>query len=69
MAAAGAAPAAAGAAASVAAAAAAGGYTTVICMANTKPVADSVEVLKDIKEEKIEIDGVELRTPRSAVLK
>ena len=33
-----------------AAAAAAGGYTTVICMANTKPVADSVEVLKDIKE-------------------
>ena len=33
-----------------AAAAAAGGYTTVICMANTKPVVDSVEVLKDIRE-------------------
>ncbi len=32
-----------------AAAAAAGGYTTVICMANTKPVIDSVEVLLDLR--------------------
>lgn len=31
-------------------AAAAGGYTTVICMANTKPVVDSEEVLKDLRE-------------------
>ena len=31
-----------------AAAAAAGGYTTVVCMANTKPVVDCVEVLSDI---------------------
>ena len=30
-------------------AAAAGGYTTVICMANTKPAVDSVEILSDIK--------------------
>ena len=30
-----------------AAAAAAGGYTTVVCMANTKPVVDSVETLSD----------------------
>ena len=29
-------------------AAAAGGFTTVICMANTRPVVDSVQVLKDI---------------------
>lgn len=40
-------------------AAAAGGFTTVICMANTKPVADNEEILKDIleraKEEKIHI--------------
>lgn len=33
-----------------AAAAAAGGYTTVICMANTKPVVDTVEVLQDVRE-------------------
>lgn len=32
-----------------AAAAAAGGYTTVICMANTKPAVDSVEVLSDLR--------------------
>lgn len=31
-------------------AAAAGGYTTVICMANTRPVVDNVEVLKDLRE-------------------
>lgn len=31
-----------------AAAAAAGGYTTVVCMANTKPVVDCVEVLSDL---------------------
>ena len=31
-----------------AAAAAAGGYTTVVCMANTKPVVDSVEVLSEL---------------------
>lgn len=40
-------------------AAAKGGFTSVICMANTKPVVDSVEVLEDIqnraKEEKIRI--------------
>ena len=40
-------------------AAAAGGYTTVICMANTKPVVDTPETLTDIltraKEEKIHI--------------
>ena len=40
-------------------AAAAGGYTTVICMANTKPVVDSPEILTDIltraKQEKIHI--------------
>lgn len=40
-------------------AAAKGGFTSVICMANTKPVVDSVEILKDIltraKEEKIRI--------------
>jgi len=36
-----------------AAAAAAGGYTTVICMANTKPSVDSVETLKElVKREK-----------------
>lgn len=29
-------------------AAAAGGFTTVVCMANTKPVVDTVEVLEDI---------------------
>ena len=29
-------------------AAAAGGYTTVVCMANTKPVVDSTEILDDI---------------------
>ena len=29
-------------------AAAAGGFTTVVCMANTKPVVDCVEVLSDI---------------------
>ena len=33
-----------------AAAAAAGGYTTVICMANTKPVVDNVETLTDLRE-------------------
>lgn len=32
-----------------AAAAAAGGYTTVVCMANTKPVVDSVETLSDLR--------------------
>lgn len=32
-----------------AAAAAAGGYTTVICMANTKPVVDHEEVLSDLR--------------------
>lgn len=31
-------------------AAAAGGFTTVVCMANTKPVVDSPEVLRDILE-------------------
>lgn len=31
-----------------AAAAAAGGFTTVVCMANTKPTCDSVEILQDI---------------------
>lgn len=31
-----------------AAAAAAGGFTTVVCMANTKPVVDSVEVLSEL---------------------
>lgn len=31
------------------AAAAAGGYTTVICMANTKPACDTTEVLRDIQ--------------------
>ena len=40
-------------------AAAKGGFTSVICMANTKPVVDNVETLKDIleraKEEKIRI--------------
>ena len=40
-------------------AAAKGGFTSVICMANTKPVVDSVNTLKDIltraKEEKIHI--------------
>ncbi|MBO5461026.1 MAG: dihydroorotase [Ruminococcus sp.] len=40
-------------------AAAKGGFTSVICMANTKPVVDSVETLEDIltraKEEKIRI--------------
>lgn len=40
-------------------AAAKGGFTSVICMANTKPTVDSVEVLEDIlnraKEEKIRI--------------
>ena len=32
------------------AAAAAGGFTTVVCMANTKPTVDSVDTLKDILE-------------------
>ncbi len=32
------------------AAAAAGGFTTVVCMANTKPVVDSVDIYKEIKE-------------------
>ena len=32
------------------AAAAAGGFTTVVCMANTKPIVDSPEVLDDILE-------------------
>lgn len=40
-------------------AAAAGGFTTVICMANTKPVADCVEIVGDIlergKKEKINV--------------
>ena len=40
-------------------AAAKGGFTSVICMANTKPVVDSVDILEDIltraKEEKIRI--------------
>lgn len=31
-------------------AAAAGGFTTVICMANTKPVVDHVEILHDVQE-------------------
>lgn len=39
--------------------AAAGGFTTVICMANTKPVVDHVEILRDIleraKQEKIHV--------------
>jgi hypothetical protein len=30
---------------------------------------DKTKLLKDLKAEKIKIDGVELRTPRSAVLK
>ena len=33
-----------------AAAAAAGGFTTVLCMANTKPVVDSVEIYEEIAE-------------------
>lgn len=33
-----------------AAAAAAGGFTTVVCMANTKPVCDSVETLRYVQE-------------------
>lgn len=33
-----------------AAAAAAGGFTTVVCMANTKPVVDSVDILLDIEK-------------------
>lgn len=33
-----------------AAAAAAGGFTTVVCMANTKPVVDSVDILQDIQK-------------------
>lgn len=33
-----------------AASAAAGGYTTVICMANTKPPVDSVEILSDLRK-------------------
>ena len=32
------------------AAAAAGGFTTVVCMANTKPIVDTPEVLDDILE-------------------
>ena len=32
------------------AAAAAGGFTTVVCMANTKPVVDSVDIYKEIEE-------------------
>lgn len=40
-------------------AAAAGGFTTVVCMANTKPVVDNAETLRDLlsrsKEEKIRI--------------
>ena len=40
-------------------AAARGGFTSVICMANTSPVVDSIPVLKDIlfraKEEKIRL--------------
>ena len=40
-------------------AAAAGGFTTVICMANTKPVADTPEVIRYVldkaKEEKIHV--------------
>ena len=39
--------------------AAAGGFTTVICMANTKPVVDNVDILNDVlekaKEEKINV--------------
>lgn len=31
-------------------AAAAGGYTTVICMANTRPVVDNVETLEDLRK-------------------
>lgn len=34
-----------------AAAAAAGGYTTVVCMANTKPAVDNIETLKYVVEE------------------
>ena len=34
-----------------AAAAAAGGFTTVVCMANTKPVVDSREILEYVIEE------------------
>lgn len=33
-----------------AAAAAAGGFTTVVCMANTKPVVDSVDIFNDIQK-------------------
>lgn len=33
------------------------------------PKMDKTKLLKDLKAEKIKIDGVELRTPRSAVLK
>lgn len=33
-----------------AASAAAGGYTTVVCMANTKPVVDNVEILTDLRK-------------------
>ena len=32
------------------AAAAAGGFTTVVCMANTKPVVDSVDIYKEIED-------------------
>ena len=32
------------------AAAAAGGFTTVVCMANTKPVVDSVDIYKEIEK-------------------
>ena len=32
-------------------AAAAGGYTTVVCMANTKPVADKEEIINYVMEE------------------
>lgn len=38
-------------------------------MIQQDPKIDKKSLLKDIKEEKITIDGVELRTPRSAVLK
>lgn len=31
-------------------AASAGGFTTVVCMANTKPIVDTPEVLQDILE-------------------
>ncbi len=49
-------------------AAAAGGYTTVCCMPNTKPVADSIEVVEYIKKE-AEKNGVVNVLPIGAITK